>query len=103
MFETIKRLYAKTKNKTIVENAVLKRWISKDDYRKITGEALMTDEDLGEGSYLTEMYYNSESESEVVECIRKRMAAGEDLRDIIDEMNLSDSEKWALEKRVKEG
>lgn len=35
--------------------------------------------------------------------LRKRMDAGEDLRKMISVMNLTDEEKWALEKRVKEG
>ena len=37
MFETIKRLYAKTKNKDIVSNAVKKGWITAEQYKKITG------------------------------------------------------------------
>lgn len=39
MFETIKRLYAKTGNKTLVENAVKKGWITEAQYTEITGEA----------------------------------------------------------------
>ena len=38
MYATIKRLYAKTGDKTVVSNAVAKGWITADDYRKITGE-----------------------------------------------------------------
>ena len=38
MFETIKRLYAKTGNKTVVENALKKGWITKEQYTEITGE-----------------------------------------------------------------
>lgn len=38
MFETIKRLYAKTGDKTLVANAVKKGWITKDQYLEITGE-----------------------------------------------------------------
>lgn len=38
MFETIKRLYVKTGNATLVENAVKKGWITKDQYKEITGE-----------------------------------------------------------------
>lgn len=38
MYTTIKRLYAKTQNKELVKNAVIKGWISKEDYSKITGE-----------------------------------------------------------------
>lgn len=38
MFETIKRLYAKTNDKTVVANAVKKGWITEDDYKTITGE-----------------------------------------------------------------
>ena len=39
MFETIKRLYAKTGNKTIVANAVEKGWITAEQYEEIIGEA----------------------------------------------------------------
>jgi len=39
MFETIKRLYAKTGDKTLVENAVKKGWITAEQYEQITGEA----------------------------------------------------------------
>ena len=35
--------------------------------------------------------------------LRKRMAAGENLRMLIGKMNLTDAEKWELEKKVKEG
>ena len=38
MFETIKRLYAKTKDATVVANAVKKGWITTDQYVTITGE-----------------------------------------------------------------
>ena len=38
MFETIKRLYVKTGNKTIVKNAVKKEWITEAQYKEITGE-----------------------------------------------------------------
>lgn len=38
MFDTIKRLYTKTGNKTLVRNAVLKSWITEDQYKQITGE-----------------------------------------------------------------
>lgn len=38
MFETIKRLYAKTKNKHIVSNAVKKGWITAEQYKEITGD-----------------------------------------------------------------
>lgn len=38
MFETIKRLYAKTGNKVLVGNAVKKGWISAAEYEEITGE-----------------------------------------------------------------
>lgn len=40
MFQTIKRLYDKTKNKAVVKNAVSKGWITADDYKLITGEQL---------------------------------------------------------------
>ena len=38
MFETIKRLYAKTGDKTVVANAVKKGWITEEQYLAITGE-----------------------------------------------------------------
>lgn len=38
MFETIKRLYAKTGDKAVVANAVKKGWITEDQYLEITGE-----------------------------------------------------------------
>lgn len=38
MFETIKRLYAKTGDKIVVANAVKKGWITEDQYKEITGE-----------------------------------------------------------------
>ena len=38
MFETIKRLYAKTKDVGIVGNAVKKNWITAEDYAEITGK-----------------------------------------------------------------
>lgn len=40
MYQTIKRLYAKTGNKDVVKNAVQKGWISADEYAEITGEVL---------------------------------------------------------------
>lgn len=39
MFETIKRLYAKTGNVTLVSNAVKKGWITQEQYTEITGDA----------------------------------------------------------------
>jgi len=41
MFETMKRLYAKTKNKDLVRAAVKKNptpWITPEQYEEITGE-----------------------------------------------------------------
>ena len=38
MFETIKRLYAKTGDKTLVANAVKKGWIIEEEYEEIAGE-----------------------------------------------------------------
>lgn len=38
MKTTITRLYAKTKNKDVVANAVIKGWITEADYFDITGE-----------------------------------------------------------------
>ena len=37
MFETIKRLYAKTGNTALVENAVKKGWVTEAQYKEITG------------------------------------------------------------------
>ena len=37
MFETIKRVYANTGNKTIVANAVKKGWITEEQFKEITG------------------------------------------------------------------
>lgn len=39
MYATIKRLYAKTQDKTLVENAVKRGWITAEQYEEITGEA----------------------------------------------------------------
>lgn len=39
MFETIKRLYAKTESKTVVANAVKRSWITVEQYKEITGVA----------------------------------------------------------------
>lgn len=38
MYETIKRLYAKTGNAAVVEKAVKKGWITQYDYKRIVGE-----------------------------------------------------------------
>ena len=38
MYRTIERLYSKTKNKLVVENAVKKGWITPADYEIIVGE-----------------------------------------------------------------
>ena len=38
MFETIKRIYNKIGNKESVRNAVLKGWITAEEYEVITGE-----------------------------------------------------------------
>ena len=38
MFGTINRLYEKTHDKDVVRKAVEKKWISAEDYEKITGE-----------------------------------------------------------------
>ena len=37
MFETIKRLYTKTGNVALVENAVKKGWVTEAQYKEITG------------------------------------------------------------------
>lgn len=39
----------------------------------------------------------------LAEMVKKRVAAGENLRKIISGLSLADEEKWELEKRVKEG
>ena len=38
MFETIKRLYAKAGDNTLVKNAVKKGWITKEQFKEITGK-----------------------------------------------------------------
>ena len=38
MYETIKRLYAKTGNAAVVEKAVKKGWITEDEGKRIAGE-----------------------------------------------------------------
>ena len=38
MYNTIERLYSKTKNKSVVANAVKKIWITPEQYKLITGE-----------------------------------------------------------------
>ena len=38
MFETIKRLYAKTSNPAVVDKAVKKGWITEDEGKRIVGE-----------------------------------------------------------------
>lgn len=38
MFDTIKRLYSKTENEVLVRNAVVKEWITKEQYKEITGQ-----------------------------------------------------------------
>ena len=42
MFDTIKRIYAKTGNKSIVANAVKKGWITEEQYTEITSDAYNT-------------------------------------------------------------
>lgn len=38
MYETIKRLYAKTKNKSVVEKACIKGWITEEEKNAILAE-----------------------------------------------------------------
>jgi len=38
MFDSVKRLYEKYDNKTIVKNAVLKGWLTPEEYELIVGE-----------------------------------------------------------------
>lgn len=40
---------------------------------------------------------------ELVRVVRTRVAAGENLRAIINSLDLTDEEKWELERKVKEG
>lgn len=40
MFATIKRLYAKTNDEAVVKNAVLKGWITAEQYKEIVGKGL---------------------------------------------------------------
>jgi hypothetical protein len=39
MYQTIKRLYAKTNDINVVKNAVKKCWITEEEYEAITGQA----------------------------------------------------------------
>lgn len=43
MFATIKRLYAKTGDKTVVAAAVEKGWITAAQYEEIVGEVYVTE------------------------------------------------------------
>ena len=38
MYTTIHRLYAKTQDESLVRNAVLKNWITAEQYSKIVGK-----------------------------------------------------------------
>ena len=38
MYETIKRLYARTVNTAVVDKAVKKGWITEDEGKRIVGE-----------------------------------------------------------------
>lgn len=38
MFKTLKRIYAKTSDKRAMRNAYKKGWLTKEQYKKITGE-----------------------------------------------------------------
>lgn len=51
---------------------------------------------------VTEAERSEQQYTALVESIRRRVTAGEDLRKIIGSLDLSDSEKWALEATVKE-
>lgn len=48
MFETIKRLYAKTGNETLVANAVKKGWITEEQYAEIVGKETVDEEAVEE-------------------------------------------------------
>ena len=55
MFETIKRLYAKTGDTALVAKAVYRGWITAEQYEAITGSALLLNEDelsAGKDDYL---------------------------------------------------
>ena len=43
MYATIKRLYTKTGDQGLVENAVKKGWITAEQYKEITGEEYSAD------------------------------------------------------------
>lgn len=121
MYKTIDRLYKKTGDKTLVANAVTKGWITVEDYEKIVGEKMETDiaheersvpyglvaaHEIPEDAVLTRMETSDSGptvNSELVEIIRARVAAGENLRTIISSLDLTDEEKWELERMVKEG
>lgn len=121
MFKTIERLYRKTRNKTVVANAVAKGWITAEDYAVIVGEKMETDispeelsvpqglvaaHEIPEDAVLTRMETSDSGltvNSDLVEIIRARVSAGENLRTIISSLDLTDEDKWELERMVKEG
>lgn len=41
MFQTVKRLFERTRDTLIVRNAVLKGWLTKEQYTEITGEMMV--------------------------------------------------------------
>ena len=41
MFQTVKRLFERTRDTLIVRNAVMKGWLTKEQYTEITGEPMV--------------------------------------------------------------
>lgn len=76
---------------------------------EIPEEAQLTGMDLSDPENPTPVFYFAKRVADVdavtnlVEQVKKRMEAGENLRKIISSLKLSDEEKWVLEKKVKEG
>ena len=74
----------------------------------IPEDAQLTGMDLSDPDNPSPVFYYAESAAVVtvenlVALVKKRVATGENLRTVISGMNLTDEEKWELEKRVKEG
>lgn len=74
----------------------------------IPEDAQLTGMDLSDPDNPSPVFYYAESAAVVtvenlVALVKKRVATGENLRTVISGMNLTDEEKWELERRVKEG
>jgi len=70
--------------------------------------AQLTGMDLSDPDNPSPVFYYAKSAAVVtvenlVALVKKRVAAGENLRTVISGMNLTDEEKWELERKVKEG